>query len=184
MYWVILGGFLNMKIIASTEELIIREFTEQDLFPLALVCSHPEVMKFSRNRKPLTLQETKEALERIFDSYQKKGWGLWAVIDKDDYVLIGYCGLQMQEVDGEQYVELGYRLAHSYWGQGFATQAACAVRDYAFDTLGMNSIISIIEPENSASIRVAQKVGMALWKQTEWHDTPVSIYRIDRPESC
>ena len=170
-----------MKIIANTERLLIREFIEQDLFSFTLVLAHPEVMKYSSNREPLTLQETKEIMDsRIFASYKQYGWGLWALIDKEDDVLIGYCGLMMQEIDGEKHVDIGYRLAHSYWGQGLATEAAHAVRDYAFDVLGLDHLVSIIEPENIASIRVAEKCGMKFWKNTTMHNLPECVYRIDK----
>jgi len=75
--------------------------------------------------------------------------------------VIGYCGLFFfPDVNGQSEVELGYRLAKSAWGQGYATESARAVRDYAFATLGLKRLIAMIDPSNLASIKVAQKIGM------------------------
>jgi RimJ/RimL family protein N-acetyltransferase len=84
------------------------------------------------------------------------------VILKESGELIGDCGLEQMEVEGERVAELGYDFRSEYWNQGFATEAACAVREYAFDILKLPQLISLIRVGNLASKRVAEKVGMTL----------------------
>src|SRR4051812_40748374 len=86
-------------------------------------------------------------------------FGLWAVVEKSTRDVIGYCGLsRFEDVGGQPETEVGYRLIRSAWGHGYATEAATAVRDYAFDTLSLTRLIAIIDPRNVASIRVAEKI--------------------------
>ena len=126
------------------------------------------------------MQKTKEIMQSIFDSYEKNGWGLWALVSKDDDVLIGFCGLTMQEIEGESVVELEYCLASDYCQSELALQAVWAVGDYACNTLGMNRLIYIVNPENSIAIDVAQQIGLVLWKKTVLQDNAVHIYRFDK----
>lgn len=75
--------------------------------------------------------------------------------------MLGYTGLtQFPDVAGQPEVEIGYRLARPFWGKGYATEAAMAVRDYGFDSLGFDRLISLIDPDNTASVRVAEKTGL------------------------
>lgn len=90
---------------------------------------------------------------------------LWPVVEKATGKVIGHCGLLQKEVDGQQEVELVYVFARASWGRGYATEAAMALRDHAFGQLGLQRLISLIEPENAVSERVAIKVGMRLEKE-------------------
>jgi RimJ/RimL family protein N-acetyltransferase len=75
--------------------------------------------------------------------------------------VIGYCGLfAFPDINGRPEIEIGYRLERAAWGNGYATEAACAVRDYAFAILQIPRLIALIDPANVASIRVAEKIGM------------------------
>ena len=103
---------------------------------------------------------------------------------KDTHQLLGFCGLIQQTVDGEDFIELGYRLDQPFWGKGIATEAASAVKEYAFNELGMPTLISIIHHENILSKRVAQKVGMTLMKKTSFKDVLVDIFCINRAVSA
>jgi RimJ/RimL family protein N-acetyltransferase len=88
------------------------------------------------------------------------GYGLFSVILKSEGILIGDCGLEHMIVDGDQAIELGYDFRSIYWNQGFATEAATAVRDYAFNELYLPCLISLIRVGNAASKRVSEKIGM------------------------
>ena len=97
--------------------------------------------------------------------------------------LIGRCGLNPKRFfDGQLEVEVGYHLARPFWGRGLATEAARAVRDYGFDRLGFDRLISIITIGNIASERVAVKIGMRRERDTIMRETPVHIYAISRGE--
>lgn len=163
--------------IAETPTITLRQFIQNDLDALAVILADSQVMRFSLSG-PKTREQTQSLLDSILLSYEKRGRGLYAVVHKDDQKLIGYCGFFLQQIDGQQEIEVGYRLACAYWGKGLATEAAIATRDYAFNQLGLTRLISIIEPENIRSIRVAEKIGMRHEKDSSFENLPVRIYAI------
>ena len=98
--------------------------------------------------------------------YQTWGFGPYAVVEQSSAGVIGYCGLFFfPDIGGQAEVEIGYRLARFAWGKGYATEAARAVRDFAFNTLSIKRLIAMIDPSNVASIRVAEKIGMHYEKE-------------------
>jgi Acetyltransferases, including N-acetylases of ribosomal proteins len=100
-------------------------------------------------------------LHTCLEHYLTWGYGPYAVVELASQNVIGYCGLFFfPDVDGQPEIEIGYRLACSAWGQGYATEAAYGVRDFAFSTLAIKRLIAMIDPSNVASIRVAEKIGM------------------------
>ncbi len=116
--------------------------------------------------------------------YQKRAFGPWAVVEKSSAQLIGYCGLfYFPAIAGRPEIELGYRLVRPFWGRGFATEAVLAVRDYSFNVLGLPRLIALIDPQNVASIRVAQKAGMQYEREImlEGYTHPDHVYAIANP---
>lgn len=105
---------------------------------------------------------------------------MYAVIHKEDHRIIGFVGLMNQTIDGEVHAELGYRLYRDSWGQGIASEAALAVGQYAFEQLGFDRIVSIIDPQNVRSLKVAERIGMVKWKETTFHGIYVHVYRLSR----
>ena len=95
---------------------------------------------------------------------------------KGNHQLIGFCGLLHQIVDEENFIELGYRLDQAFWGNGMATEAALAIKNYALNELKIPTLISIIHHENMASKKVASKVGMTLLKKTNFKDVLVDVF--------
>lgn len=162
----------------ETHRLILRELTLDDVEDLAQIYADPVVMKYYPN--PISRQETKYQITRMINGYQQRGWGLWATIHKADRKFIGRCGLIPQLVAGDPEVEIGYMLAKDYWGQGLATEAACASRDYGF-RMGCERLISLIAPGNIASQKVAIKTGLCYVKDTIFLGRTVQIYAIAAP---
>lgn len=162
-------------IVAETSRLILRHFQENDLDRLAPILADPEVMYFSA-KGVKTREETQEFIKWMLSSYATEGYGLYAVVYKENLQLIGYCGLILWLIEGRREVEVGYRLSPVYWGKGLATEAATATRDYAFEKLGIIRLITIIQPENLRSIRVADKIGMKYEKDTVFFDLNCRIY--------
>jgi [ribosomal protein S5]-alanine N-acetyltransferase len=162
----------------ETPRIILGLFDRNDLDALAPILADPQVMRFSLSG-PKTKEQTQSTIERILLSYEKQGWGLYSIFHKFDQKLIGYCGFFSQQIDEQPEIEIGYRLAPAYWGKGFGTEAAKATRDYAFNQLGLTRLISIIEPENDRSIRVAEKIGMRYEKDSSFGNLPVKIYAMD-----
>jgi [ribosomal protein S5]-alanine N-acetyltransferase len=131
----------------------------EDLDDLLGLFGDPVVMAAFREA-PLNQEQVRRWLERNLDHQREHGYGLFAVCLKDSGRLIGDCGLELMRVSGEEVVELGYDFRSDCWGQGYATESARAVRDFAFDTLGLPRLVSLIQLGNPASERVAQKTGM------------------------
>lgn len=145
----------------STARLLLRHFQLEDAKEIhQAVFADPDVMRFGDG--PQTFEWTRSWIQMCQQEYyESRGYGPYAVIEQAKQVLIGYCGLfYFPDVNGTSEVELGYRLARSAWGKGYATEVATAVRDHAFATLRISRLISIIDPSNTASIRVAEKIGM------------------------
>ena len=148
----------------ETSRLIIRSLKASDAQPLAALWSNPQVtihMGGPRNYQELVEIFTTDAAQNpqpVFD--------LWPVEEKSSGQVIGHCGLIDKEVDGQPEVELVYVLHPDYWGKGFATEMALAVRDEGFAHLGLKRIISLIDGENAPSQRVAERVGMHFEKET------------------
>jgi [ribosomal protein S5]-alanine N-acetyltransferase len=165
----------------ETKRLILREFSLNDVDDLLEVLSDPIAMQFYP--KPFDRQMTQTWIERNMQSYIRHGFGLWALILKASGQLIGDCGLVAQKVDDSDAVEIGYHVRRVLWGQGFATEAAQACREYGFNQLDCNRLISLINPENIASRRVAEKNGMRLIKQMTWKDRPTCLYAVERAAS-
>ena len=94
--------------------------------------------------------------------------------------IIGDCGIILQEVEGDRLYEIGYHLRRDFWGQGLATEAAIACRDWAFAYLKADRLISLIRPENLPSCRVAERTGMTVWKEVNWQGLPHCVYSIER----
>ena len=172
-----IDGSMNEKIITQTKRLIIREFQVLDIEALAQILAKPEVMQFSLDGV-LSTKQTAVKIQSFLDSYQKNGYGKWAVIDRQSGRLIGYCGIAVEEIEGKPENELGYRIDSDFWGQGLATEAANACLEYGFSNLKLDYILGIVEPENQASIRVLEKVGMEFTKESTWRGKVVFIYKI------
>jgi [ribosomal protein S5]-alanine N-acetyltransferase len=166
----------------ETKRLTLREMTLNDVDNLLEVLSDPEAMQFYP--QPFDRQMTQTWIERNIQRYAQHGFGLWAVILKERCQLIGDCGLVVQEVEGVEEVEIGYHIRRDLWGQGLATEAAQACCDYGFSQLGFDKLISLINPANIASRRVAEKNGMRLIKEIEWRDKPTCIYAVERSGSA
>ena len=166
-------------IILETARLILRQFHYADLETLGVILRHREVMRYSLSG-PKSRLETREFIQRCLATYQAQRYGIWAVVLKPARTLIGYSGLIPQMINGRREMEIGYRLAFEQWGNGYATEAASAVRDYALKTLQLPRVISIIEPANTRSWHVAEKIGMTYEQDSVFGGKDVRIYALNR----
>ena len=144
--------------ILETERLYLRRMGPEDFPALCRTLQDEEVMYAYEGA--FTDAEAEEWLNRQLARYQKWGFGLWAVILKETDEMIGQCGLTMQPWKGEEVLEIGYLFARAYWHRGYASEAACACKRYAFDVLQAEEVCSIIRDTNTASQRVALRNGM------------------------
>jgi RimJ/RimL family protein N-acetyltransferase len=165
-------------VILETARLVLRTFVPEDIDALARVLSDPETMQYY----PAVLDrpQVAEWIARNQRRYQADGHGLWAMVLKSSGELIGDCGPTRQEVRDRDEIEIGYHTRRDLWGQGLATEAARACRDWGFENLPVNRLISLIRPENLPSRRVAEKNGMTIVDELVWRDIPHLVYAISR----
>jgi RimJ/RimL family protein N-acetyltransferase len=168
-------GSKQMNAIIETPRLILREFVPDDVTALAKILAKPEAMRFSPTG-PISIEQTAAKMASFIDSYVELGYGKWTVIERQTGQLIGYCGIAIAEIEGKHENELGYRFDPHFWGQGLATEAATACLEYALKTLKLKYVLGIVYPENKASIRVLEKIGMEFVKESLWCEKVVQIY--------
>ena len=163
--------------IIETSRLTLRYITIRDAKALMPILGDPEVMRYSLigvHDRPLIRQ----FIEQRLLSYLEPGFGLYAVINRQNRELMGYCGFFIQSIEHIKEVEIGYRLAKKYWGKGYATEAAKAVLEYGRKRFNFQRFVCSIDPQNSRSIRVAKKLGMELEKQVIYHGLNVEMYSL------
>jgi ribosomal-protein-alanine N-acetyltransferase len=164
----------------ETERLLLRPFERDDLDEFASINADADVMRYIGDGKPQTRAQTEMRLNAILDHWAQHGFGLWAVVDKASNALIGFCGLQY--LDNTAEIEVGYRLARQFWGLGYATEAAAATLRYAFEVLGLDRIVAVVQPENFASQSVIEKIGLRYVKEARFYNSDVEYYAITRSE--
>jgi [ribosomal protein S5]-alanine N-acetyltransferase len=164
----------------KTKRLILRPFAESDLDDLAALMANTYFMRFSLGIS--SREQTAAFLKKVRKRDQEGLPSQFAVVLRADQQLIGYCGFFAQIVDDVGEIEIAYRLHPDCWGQGLATEAAGAVRDFGFDELKLPRLISLIHPDNAASRRVAEKNGMALQKKTVFRGFPTFVFGVRRED--
>jgi RimJ/RimL family protein N-acetyltransferase len=167
----------------ETERLLLRLPEPQDVDGYADVFGDPEVVAFL-GMGPQTREDQVAGIARMLEHWRRYGVGLFSVVRRSDARLLGRVGFLMwdperwvgamrYDLEGDLETEIGWTLGRAYWGEGYATEAALACRDWALGQLGLTRLISVIAPGNTASIRVAEKLGETL----EREDLPGSFDR-------
>ena len=160
--------------ILETERLFLREMTEEDYPALCLILQDEETM--TAYEHAFDDDEARDWLRRQRARYKRDGFGLWAVLLKNTGEMIGQCGITMQDWEKSRVPEIGYLFQKDYWHQGYATEAARGCRRYAFDTLGLSEVYSIIRDSNFPSMNVAIRNAMQVRGRFVKH-----YYGIDMP---
>lgn len=164
-----------MGVILEAERLILRETVVEDAPDLYEMDADPEVQKYTGDVLPTSVEDIFERIINYAD-YKKYGYGRWTTVLKDTNEVIGWCGLKyLQDI---QETDIGYRWKPKYWNKGYATEASKACLKYGFDQLELEQIVAQVLPENKASIRVLEKIGMNYWKQLNTEENPGLFYRI------
>jgi len=164
----------------ETPRLRLRLMQSSDIDELINIFGDPKVMA-SFNTDPFERTQMQQWIDGNLEHQDLHGYGLFSVILKSDGILIGDCGLEHMTVDKKPVTELGYDFRSDYWNQGFATEAAIAVRDFAFSSLHLHSLISLIRIGNNASKRVSEKVGMHLANEMIRNGITYWKYVIENP---
>jgi ribosomal-protein-alanine N-acetyltransferase len=149
-------------------------------------------MRFVGDGHPLTRAETERSVKRMIQRWEADGFGLFTTVRKEDGAVIGRVGLLVWNADtwepttraesenGRTEVEVGYTLGRDYWGQGYATEAAGAVRDYALRKLGADRLIALIIHGNTASENVARKLGLAYERKVMLGRREAQLFALDK----
>jgi ribosomal-protein-alanine N-acetyltransferase len=158
-----------LKTTLETERLVLRAPEPEDAEPLAPMYADPEVMRFLGDGRTLTHAETERSVQRMIEGWETDGFGLFTTIRKEDDAVIGRVGLIVWDpetwqtvrasAEGPKELEVGYTIGRPYWGNGYATEAAAAARDFALERLGARRLIALIIHGNDASENVARKLG-------------------------
>jgi RimJ/RimL family protein N-acetyltransferase len=164
----------------ETERLTLRVFRPEDLDAYAEMCADPEVMRYINDGKTLSREETWRDMAVTLGHWQLRDYGLWAVEERTTHNLIGRIGHWNPE--GWPSFELGWMLGRRYWGYGFATEGARAALQHAFSVLNVPHVISLIYPDNTPSIRLAEKLGERLEGTVEVAKMKLLMYGIDKSE--
>jgi RimJ/RimL family protein N-acetyltransferase len=169
----------------ETDRLLLRRWRADDLEDLEAVFAKPEVWWYP-DRRGRNAGETRAFLDRRIDLWRDRGWSHWAVEHREDGRVIGFLGLEPPTFLPEVMptVEVGWRLDPDYWGRGLATEGGRAALRFGFDVLGVDEIVSIYEPENVASGRVMQRIGMRRDRDTT-HPTlgvDLRVYKLLRTQ--
>ena len=164
-----------MKIILETNRLLLREFDISDAESFYELNLNPNVIKYTGNSAFKGIDEAKAFLENYSD-YQRNGFGRWAVINKSTQQFIGWCGLKYDEKLDE--TDIGFRFFEHFWNQGFATESAKACINYGFEKLNLKTIVGRAMKENTASIKVLEKIGLQYEKGFDFDGQEGVIYTI------
>ena len=173
--------------VLETPRLLLRRLNMNDLDTLATLYADKEIRQFFPDGTDgtLTYAETKEELEWIIAKhYGVYGFGTWATIHKETGALIGRCGLipwHLEDEPDRLQVEVAYLLDKAYWRHGLGTEAARAIRDYAFNRLGLERLICMVHPQNVASQKVAANTGFVFEKEYVDPTGMCYLYQLMRP---
>ena len=169
---------MNDSVLIETERLRLRTHRADDAEEWFLLNSDPEVIKYTGNSPFESVEEARKSLQNYL-SEQNPGFGRLAVELKETSEYIGWCGLKQH--DG--FVDLGYRLHQKHWGKGYASEAAEACLNHGFNSLNLRQIIGRSLPENVASIRILEKLGMTyLGMDTAHGDDEACIFKMEQWE--
>jgi RimJ/RimL family protein N-acetyltransferase len=145
--------------VIRTERLLLRRWRDADRAPFAAMNADPAVREHYQG---LASREVSDAyVDRVMAHWTEHGWGPWAVEIPGAVPFIGYVGLWPAEfLPAGPAIEVGWRLAHQHWGQGYATEAALEALRFGFEDLGLDEIVSFTVPQNVRSVRVMERIGL------------------------
>ena len=162
----------------ETQRLLLRHFRPADIEPYAAMCADPEVMRYVGERGVLSREDAWRQMAMLAGHWQLRGFGMWVVEERATGSFVGRVGLHFP--DGWPDQEIAWALTRSQWGKGFAFEAASAALAYAFGSLHWPRAISLIDPANSRSIRLAERLGERFETEVEVRGHRVSLYALRR----
>ena len=162
----------------ETKRLTFRKISDEDFNNLKAIISDAETMAYYP--RPYDDLGVKRWIAWCKDCYQKRGFGLFAVILKSSGEFIGDCGITLQNINGNEVFEIGYHINKKFWNNGYASEASQFMRDYFFDNTAYNEVYSYMNSLNLASRKVAIKNGMTFVEEYTEDGFPHTVYKITR----
>jgi RimJ/RimL family protein N-acetyltransferase len=162
----------------ETPRLLLRPFRPADIEAYAAMCADPEVMRYVGERGVLSREDAWRQMAMLAGHWHLRGFGMWAVEERATGGFVGRVGLHFP--DGWPGQEIAWALVRAHWGRGFAFEAATAALSHAFESLGWLRAISLIDPANRRSIRLAERLGERFESEVEVRGHPVGLYGLDR----
>lgn len=167
-----------MRSITQTPRLYLRPFQEKDAADLYALNAHPQAIEYTGDKSFYNIEDALNFVKN-YDAYAKTGLGRWAVLRKEDHLFLGWCGLKWHPK--EQVIDIGYRFNVNYWGNGYATEAARAVVDYAFSNLKIKKLVAHAHLDNIRSHAVLQKLDFCFLKDFNYDGMPAKVYTLTNP---
>jgi len=160
----------------ETERLLLRQPEPGDRDAYAEIWGDPEVVRYLGDGSPVPPHRVPAAIDAMLAHWERYGVGLFSVVRKEDERMIGRTGFLVwdpeswangmrEDLTGDLETEIGWTFGRTHWGQGYATEAALACRELALGELGLSRFVSLIADGNTASVRVAEKIGETLERE-------------------
>lgn len=160
--------------ILETERLILRQFSVDDADFILQLLNEPSFIQNIGDRGVRNLEDARSYITRVpIASYEQNGFGLYLVKLKESGEPIGMCGL-IKRAELED-VDIGYAFLPKYWSRGYAVESALAVKEYAREVIGLKRLVAITDPENQASIRVLEKIGLKFEKMVRLSEDDIEL---------
>jgi [ribosomal protein S5]-alanine N-acetyltransferase len=173
----------NVKILAETERLILRELDYSDKYDLFEMDADPEVHLYIENNPVKSIDEITKVIEMLKKQYAENGIARWAVVDKLTNEFVGWSGLKYfnQPLNNHNnFYELGYRFKRKHWGKGFATESSTAILDYGFENLNIEQIFAMTDPKNANSKKVLAKLGFDFEETFDYDGDPIDWFKLSK----
>lgn len=168
--------------VVTTERLRLRPFTLADAIPFHALLGAPDMLKYFPTTTAPTLERVETMLGTIEKNWATHGYSMWAVELLADGTLVGRCGLSLVAESNE--VEIDFIIGRPWWGRGIATEAGRAALAFGFDTLGVETIIGIVHPENVVSIRLLERLGLVRTRAANYFGMDCYRYEITRERTA
>jgi ribosomal-protein-alanine N-acetyltransferase len=160
----------------TTPRLTLRAFTDKDVEPLYHIFGGKDVLRYFPNTKPPSRDQVQRMICGQLKHWEEFGYGWWAIELRSKNEFIGWSGLQFLPETKE--TEVAYLLGQAFWGKGLGTEAAQAGLQYGFENVGLENIVAIVHPENRASRRVIEKLGMSFVDRSRYFGMDCYRYSI------
>lgn len=158
--------------------LVLRPFGEADAARFHELLCGEDVLRYFPRTEPPPLDRVRRLLASYLEHWRRRGFGIWAVAHAEGGDLMGRCGLQEIPDTGE--IEVDFLLGRDYWGRGHTTEAARASLRFGFETCAIEAIVGIVHPDNAASRRVLEKIGLGNARRTTYFGMDCFRYEITR----